>query len=112
LAAAALYAHVAVLGTTAVSGFWAMVNEAFDPHAARRAMGRIGTGASIGGVLGAALTWRASALVPTTSLLLGVAALVALCALSVRRLAPPAPGVPRSPNDGAVTERGSAGRIF
>jgi len=112
LAAAVLYGHVAVLGTTAVSGFWAMVNEAFDPHAARRAMGRIGTGASIGGVLGAALTWRASALVPTTSLLLGVAALVALCALSVRRLAPSAPGAPRAPEEGAVADRGSAGRIF
>lgn len=112
LAAAALYGHVAILGTTAVSGFWAMVNEAFDPHAARRAMGRIGTGASIGGVLGAALTWRASALVPTASLLLGVAALVALCAIAVRHLTPPALGAPRTPDDDAAADPVSAGRIF
>ena len=112
LAAAALYGHVAILGTTAVSGFWAMVNEAFDPHAARRAMGRIGTGASTGGVLGAALTWRASALVPTASLLLGVAALVALCALSVGRLAPPPSGARKAADDAAAADHGSAGRIF
>jgi hypothetical protein len=112
LAAAALYGHVAILGTTAVSGFWAMVNEAFDPHAARRAMGRIGTGASIGGVLGAALTWRASALVPTASLLLGVAALVALCAIAVRRLTSGAAGVPRARDEGAAADPVPVGRIF
>jgi ATP:ADP antiporter, AAA family len=112
LAAAALYGHVAILGTTAVSGFWAMVNEAFDPHAARRAMGRIGTGASIGGVLGAALTWRASVLVPTASLLLGVAALVALCAISVRHLTPSAPVAQGTPGDDAAADPVSAGRIF
>ena len=110
LAAAALYAHVAVLGTTAVSGFWSMVNEAFDPHAARRAMGRIGTGASVGGVLGAALTWRASKLVPTPALLLGVAALVALCALCVRRLAPPAARAEQTAGDDGA--RASVVRIF
>ena len=107
-----LYGHVAILGTTAVSGFWAMVNEAFDPHAARRAMGRIGTGASIGGVLGAALTWRASALVPTASLLLGVAGLVALCAVSVRRLTPSALETPTTGDDDAAADPVSAGRIF
>jgi hypothetical protein len=112
LAAAALYGHVAILGTTAVSGFWAMVNEAFDPHAARRAMGRIGTGASVGGVLGAAVTWRASALVPTASLLLGVAALVALCALLVGRLAPPASAAQKAADDAAAEDRASAARIF
>ena len=108
-AAAMLYAHVAIFGTTVVSGFWALVNEAFDPHAARRAMGRIGTGASIGGVLGAAVTWRASRMVPTAALLLGVAALVALCAIAIRRLAPPA-GAERRAIDGAA--RDSPWRIF
>jgi hypothetical protein len=88
VAAAMLYAHVAIFGTTVVSGYWALVNEAFDPHAARRAMGRIGTGASIGGVLGAAVTWRASRVVPTPALLVGVAVVVALCAIAIQRLAP------------------------
>jgi AAA family ATP:ADP antiporter len=92
-----------------VSGFWALVNEAFDPHAARRAMGRIGTGASIGGVLGAAVTWRASKVVPTAALLLGVAVVVALCAIAIRRLAPPAGAERRVIDDGS---RDSPWRIF
>jgi hypothetical protein len=108
-AAALVYAHVAIFGTTVVSGFWALVNEAFDPHAARRAMGRIGTGASIGGVLGAALTWRASRVVPTAALLLGVAVLVALCAIAIRRLAPGV-GAERRAVDGGA--RDSPWRIF
>jgi hypothetical protein len=109
VAAAMVYMHVALFGATVVSGFWALVNETFDPHAARRAMGRIGTGASIGGVLGAAVTWRVSKVVPVTALLLGVAALVALCALSIRRLAPPAGGERRVAE---VVPRDSAWRIF
>jgi ATP:ADP antiporter, AAA family len=62
------------------------VNEAFDPHSARRAMGTIGTGASLGGVLGGLATWRAAGLVSVPALLVGLAALLALCALAVQRL--------------------------
>ena len=54
-----VYLHVALFGAAVVSSFWAMVNERFDPHTARHSMGRIGSGASVGGVLGAAATWRA-----------------------------------------------------
>ncbi len=49
-------------------------------------MGTIGTGASLGGVLGGALTWRVAGLVRVPTLLLGLAALLALCALAIRGL--------------------------
>ena len=57
VAAVAVYLHQAILGAMLISGFWSLVNERFDPHAAKRAMGRIGAGASLGGVLGGTLTW-------------------------------------------------------
>src|SRR5262245_45846924 len=37
--AAAVYLHVAMFGGLSVSGFWSVVNERFDPHEARRAVG-------------------------------------------------------------------------
>jgi hypothetical protein len=85
-AAALLYLHVATFGATLVSAYWSLLNERFDPHAARRAMGTIGTGASLGGVLGGAVTWRVAGLVRVPTLLLGLAALLALCALAIRGL--------------------------
>jgi ATP:ADP antiporter, AAA family len=85
-AAALLYLHVATFGATLVSAYWSLLNERFDPHAARRAMGTIGTGASLGGVLGGAVTWRLAGLVRVPTLLLGLAALLALCALAIRGL--------------------------
>jgi hypothetical protein len=48
LAAIAVYLHMAAFGATVVSGFWSLVNERFDPYLARRVMGRIGVGASLG----------------------------------------------------------------
>src|SRR5512134_1449536 len=49
-AALAVYLHMAVFGSTVVSGFWSLVNERFDPYTAKRAMARMGLGASLGGV--------------------------------------------------------------
>src|SRR5215510_3129320 len=38
-AALLVYIHVAAFGGALVSGFWSLVNERFDPHAARRYVG-------------------------------------------------------------------------
>src|SRR5262245_54332725 len=102
-AAVVLYLHVATFGATLVSAYWSLLNERFDPHAARRGMGTIGTGASLGGVLGGALIWRAAPLVRVPTLLLGLAALLVLCALAVRTLVRRDPGVEPPP---AVETRG------
>lgn len=56
-----VYAHTAVFGSAAVSAFWSLVNERFDPHAAKKLVGRIASGGTIGGVVGGLVAWRASA---------------------------------------------------
>src|SRR5262245_6438064 len=82
-AAVAVYLHNAVLGAVLVSGFWSLVNERFDPHTAKRSMGAVGAGASLGGVLGGLITWRAAAVVGPPSMLaaLGLASLLGVASL-------------------------------
>jgi len=82
--AVVVYLHVATFGGALVSGFWSLVNERFDPYTARRVMGRIGTGATAGGVAGGALAWLASRSleVPTSLLLLAVLGALATLALA------------------------------
>jgi hypothetical protein len=74
LAAATVYLHMALFGPALVSGLWSLVNERFDPHAAKSIVGRIGAGASIGGVVGGLLTWLGAASIPVPAMLLGLAA--------------------------------------
>ncbi len=77
--AVAVYLHMAVLGPVVLSAFWSMINEQFDPHTARAAVARIGTGGTIGGVLGGLGAWRASTLVSVSTTLLLLAAVNLLC---------------------------------
>ncbi|MEM6732092.1 MAG: hypothetical protein AAF658_11085, partial [Myxococcota bacterium] len=58
--AVVLFLHTMGLGAAVVSGFWSVVNESFDPYAARRAVGRIVVGTTLGGAMGGGLTWLAS----------------------------------------------------
>jgi hypothetical protein len=100
VAAVAVYLHVTGFGGALVSGFWSLVNERFDPYTARRVVGRIGTGATAGGVAGAALAWIASravtsAAVPLAATVFLLVALNALAAVVLARAhrgegAPPA----------------------
>ena len=91
-AAAAVYLHMSVFGGTLLSGFWSLVNERLDPHAARRVAGRIGTGASLGGLLGGLITWRAAAVIAMPTMLVVLAALGLLCLVPLVRLRPPGEG--------------------
>jgi AAA family ATP:ADP antiporter len=86
-AAAALlvYLQVAALGGALVSGFWSLTNERFDPHTARKVMGRIGTGATAGGVAGGALAWLTAQLLPLPASVLLLVALGLLAAEALRR---------------------------
>ena len=87
IAAVALYLHMAVFGLLVISGFWSVVNESFDPHAAKQAVSRIGAGAAFGGVLGGVLADRVAALVDIRAMLLLLAGLHYLCAIGVTRFA-------------------------
>ena len=60
-AAMAVYLHSAIFGSAIVSAFWSLVNERFDPHVAKRVVGRIASGGTVGGVVGGVVVWRASA---------------------------------------------------
>jgi len=55
------YLHFAGLGSSLVSLFWSLVNEAYDPRRAKREVARIGSAAAAGGVLGALLAERLAA---------------------------------------------------
>jgi hypothetical protein len=111
LASVLVYLQVAATGGALVSGYWSVVNERFDPWTAKRVVGRLGLGASIGGVGGGALAWSATGAISVPGMLLvtaalNVAALVALVlfagdARPVR--SPAAPGGGRSP--GALLRR-------
>jgi AAA family ATP:ADP antiporter len=78
-----VYLHITALGAILVSGFWAMVNERFDPSTARRSIGRITAGASIGGLLGGLLPERVGAVLPVTAMLPILTLLQLLAALLV-----------------------------
>ena len=47
-----VYFHVATIGSILISGFWSIINESFDPRAARRSIARIVGGATLGGLFG------------------------------------------------------------
>ena len=64
-----VYLHLTALGAIMVSGFWAMVNERFDPRTARQLIGRITIGASVGGLLGGILPERVGTALPLLSML-------------------------------------------
>jgi hypothetical protein len=90
-AALAVYAHAGVFGATLVSGFWSVINERFDPYTARHVIGRIGTGASLGGVMGGLVAWRAAGVMGVPTMLLLLAALTLACLAVLERLPHGAP---------------------
>jgi len=86
-AAIAVYLHQSVFGAILVSGFWSLVAESFDPRTARKVMGTIGAGATLGGVLGAVVAERAAAIVGTHFILPVLAGLQLIAAWRLWALA-------------------------
>lgn len=58
-AAVLVYAQTALLAPVMISTFWSLINERFDPHAAKPAVARIASGGTLGGVLGGLAAWGA-----------------------------------------------------
>ena len=79
-AAFAYYLVVGATGALLVSGFWSIVTETLDPATARRNMGRIGTGATLGGLLGGVTATAVGRALGAESLLLLLAVLHLLAA--------------------------------
>jgi len=96
-AAILVYLHLTGVGALLVSGFWAIVNERFDPSTARRTIGEITAGGSLGGLLGGLLPERVGAVLPLTAMLPILAGLQLLAAglvLGVEYGAPPESATP------------------
>ncbi|HEY3120758.1 MAG TPA: hypothetical protein VGL15_09045, partial [Vicinamibacteria bacterium] len=85
LAAVAVYLHMAVFGTV-LSGFWSLIGERFDPYTAKRVMGRIGLGASLGGVAGGLLVWGMADVVPVPAMLAVMAGFNVACLVALAQL--------------------------
>ena len=80
LAAVAVYLHSALFGAAVIAAFWSYVNERFDPHTGKRAIGWIAGAGTLGGVLGGVLAWRAASLIAVPTMLPLLAALNGVCA--------------------------------
>jgi hypothetical protein len=87
LAAVIVFLHLGLLGAVLVSGFWSIINERFDVQSAKRYVGRIGVGATIGGIAGSLIAERAAVYLETNTILLVLATLQIICALVLRSLA-------------------------
>jgi ATP:ADP antiporter, AAA family len=87
VAAAIVFLHLGTFGAVLVSGFWSIINERFDVRTAKRYVGRIGVGATLGGILGGVITERTAVYLDANAILLVLAALQIGCAIVLRVLA-------------------------
>jgi hypothetical protein len=86
LAVVLVYLHTSIAGGIAVSGFWSIVSELFDPHALRRNSGYVAAGSAIGGLLGGLVAQGFSSL-GIESILLPLSAAALSGGFVIRRLA-------------------------
>jgi hypothetical protein len=107
-AAVLLYLHCTVLGAIAISSYWSLLNERFDPHSAKPLMARVTGAATLGGLVGGVTAERVAALLPEGSLfpILGLLGAVSVAgARAVGGRAADRPGVADQTEDaGAWTE--------
>jgi AAA family ATP:ADP antiporter len=111
-AAVLVYLHFTALGAILVSGFWAIVNERFDPRTARRTIGQITAGGSIGGLLGGLLPERVGAALSLTAMLPILAVLTLLAAGLVLGVEYGSPAQPVAEDDGVDRPILAAGEVL
>ena len=90
-----LYLHSSVLGGIAISSFWSLLNERFDPHTAKPLLARVAGAATFGGLLGGLSAERVAALLPEGALLPLLGLVSAACVLGAVAVGQGAPA-PRS----------------
>src|SRR5205823_5556252 len=79
----AIYFHISTSGAVLVSGFWSMINERFDVQSAKRHIGRIGMGATLGGIIGGIIAERTAVYLSADAILLVLAGLQLACAATL-----------------------------
>ncbi len=92
LAAVAIYVHVAVLNSLAISGFWSVINERFDPYTAKRVVPRLIAASTFGGLMGGVAASAVASLADTRSILLMLSVFHIACAAGVHWLSRGQPG--------------------
>ncbi len=92
LAAVAIYVHVAVLNSLAISGFWSVINERFDPYTAKRVVPRLIAASTFGGLVGGVAASAVASLADTRSILLMLSVFHIACAAGVHWLSRGQPG--------------------
>ncbi len=104
-AATSLYIHTTSFGAVAISGFWSVINERFDPHTAKRVIGKIAGGATFGGVLGGLIAWQGAGAVSIPGMMLGLCVVNLLCGVGLFSVGgpdkPPATEDPKPAEDKA-----------
>jgi hypothetical protein len=82
-----LYLHASIAGGIAVSGFWSVAGERFDPYVLRRAAGYIAAGSATGGLVGGVVVHAFVGQYGLRTLLLGLSVSSIVAALLLRMLA-------------------------
>jgi len=100
-AAVLLYLHSTVLGAIAISSFWSLLNERFDPHSAKPLMARVAGAATFGGLIGGVSAERVAALFPQGTLLPLLGLVGGICVAGAVALGTGAPAVRRRAADEA-----------
>jgi len=88
-AAVLVFLQMTVAGPLLISGFWSVLSESFDPHAAKSQFGRAGAGANAGGILGGLLACGFAMSVNVAGALLLLAVLHGSAGLLLLRLEHP-----------------------
>jgi AAA family ATP:ADP antiporter len=85
-AAVALYIHVSALNSILISGFWSVINERFDPYAAKKIIPKLTAATTFGGLLGGLAAKTVAEAVDTHAILLMLSAMHLICAGAVAYL--------------------------
>jgi len=98
-----IYLHWAVFGGTLVSTFWSVINERFDPRAAKRYVGWIASGGTAGGILGGVAAFGAARSIGLHETLLVLSGMHLVCGALSIRLGQGKRGARRSPAPSGAT---------
>ena len=107
-ATALLYVHSSVLGGIAISAFWSLLNERFDPHSAKPMLTRVAAAATFGGFVGGVSAERVIALFRESTLLPLLALACGVCVAGAVAVGRGAPATTRAGHD---DESGQAGPL-
>ena len=93
-----------------VSIFWQLNVDLFSPEQGKRLFGFIAAGATLGAIVGSAVTASLARSVPTMALLIGAAAMLEVAVFAVARLSRLSPGLQQRPE--ASADRPIGGSMF